>query len=94
MVLPDAAFSGVEAGVTVKFLLKYAKFLVGQLTEEELFGKSGVAGVLASVLDSGHTAVELVARNAKCGAEPDSIEPPFRLVHHHHNVVCRLVIHH
>ena len=94
LVLADAALLHVEAGEAEYLLLEAAELPVGNLAHEQLLGVTGVPGVLRAVLDGGHARVELLAGDANRAAELGRVEPPARLVHHHHDVVGRLVVDH
>ena len=61
VVLADGAQAGAEAGELVELFGEPRAVLYRQLAEEHLIGVVGVAGVAASVLDVGHTLVELLA---------------------------------
>ena len=93
LVLADGASLDVEARETEHFLLEYGEVLVRQLTHKDLLRKSRIAGILVAVLDVFHPAVELLTADVQRLAEVQRVQMVFRLVHHHHDVVGRLVIH-
>ena len=93
-VLAHAALLHIEAWETEHLLLEDAEVLVGELTHEDLLGKARIAWVAVTVLDGGHATVELLARDAERLTELEGVETVLDLVHHHHDVVGGLVIHH
>ena len=92
LVLPDASFLDVESGKAEELLLENAEILVGELAHEQLLCEPGVARILVAVLDVVHPLDEKLLGNAQGVAEIHGVETPLFLVHHHHNVVGRLVV--
>ena len=84
----------IEAGEAEHLLLKDAEVLVAELTEEELLGESRVAGIAVTVLDGLHPAVELFLRDVQGIAELHRVQTILGLVHHHHNIIGRLIVDH
>ena len=91
-VLADRATLDIKAWETEHLLLKYGEVLVAELAHEHLLRKARIARILVAILDGSHTTVEFFTRNIHHIAEIGSIQVVLGLVHHHHNVVGRLII--
>ena len=92
LVLPDASFLHIEARKAKHLLTKHTEILVVYLCHEELLRKAGVSRILSRVLDIVHALDKIVFGDAQSLAEVKRVKVPFLLVHHHHDVVGRLVI--
>ena len=93
LILPHGSLLGIEAWETEHLLLEDTEVLIGELAHEELLGIARIAGILITVFHRSHTHVELLLGNTQGLAELHRIKTVTRLIHHHHNVVRRLVIH-
>ena len=92
-VLTDSTLLHVEAGEAEHLLLEHAEILIGQLTHEQLLRITRIARIAVAVLHRGHTTVELVTGDAEGMTELQRVKTVAHLVHHHHQVVRRLVEH-
>ena len=93
LILSDGTALDVETGEAEHLLLEDGEVLVRQLTHEYLLCESRIAGVLVAILDGFHPAVELIASDVQGLTEVERIEVVFGFIHHHHDVVSRLIVH-
>jgi len=89
LILPDTAALYVKTGETVYLLLKKTEILIGQLVHEQLLGKRRIARRALYLL---HTLDKIFAGYAQSLAQRGSIGLATRLTHHHHDIVCRLIV--
>lgn len=93
LILAYAALLHVEAREAENLLMKVAELLRRKLTHEHLLREARVAWVLRVVFDVVHALYEILFRDAQSAAELKRVDASLRLVHHHHDVVRRLVVH-
>ena len=93
LILAHAALLNIEARETEHLLLKDTEILIRELAHEYLLGETRIARITVAVLDSCHATVEFLTGNAKCLAELKGIEATLDFIHHHHDIISRLVIH-
>ena len=94
LILPDAPALDIETGKTENLLLKNAELLVRQLAHKKLLREARIAGILVIVLDVIHPPDEKLLGDTERIAKLRGVKPPLFLIHHHHDIVSRLVIHH
>ena len=93
-ILSHTSLLHIEARETEHLLLEHAEVLVGELRHEELLGVSRITRVLVAILDVVHSLDKPLLGDAQRVAEVHRIEASALLVHHHHDVVGRLVVYH
>ena len=93
LILSDGTTLDVETGETEHLLLEDGEVLVRQLTHEYLLCETRIAGVLVAVLNGFHPTVKLLATDVQRLTEVERVEVVFGFVHHHHDVVGRLIVH-
>ena len=94
LILSNASLLNIEAWKAIHLLLKHTELFVAQLTHEELLRKTRITGVFVSILNLDHARFKKVFGNAQGFTKLEGINPVFLLIHHHHDVVSRLVVHH
>ena len=94
LILSNASLLNIEPRKAIHLLLKHAELFVAQLTHEELLRKTRITGVFVSILNLGHARFKKVFGNAQGFTKLEGVNPVFLLIHHHHDVVSRLVVHH
>ena len=92
LVLADAALLHIETGEAEHLLPEHTELLVRELRQEQLLSEPRVAGVLAAVLDIVHTTDEELLGDTQRLAELEGIDVTLLFVHHHHDVIGRLVV--
>ena len=92
LILTDTSTLDVEARETEHLLLKYGVVAVRQLTHKHLLRETTIARILIAILDFCHTMVELLTGDIQGSTELQGIQMVLCLVHHYHDIVCRLVI--
>ena len=92
LILAYAALLHIETGESEHLLLKVAELLIAELAHKELLRESRVAGILGIVLYVVHALDEVFLGDAERLAEFGSVDTALCLVHHHHDVVGRLVV--
>ena len=93
LILAHAALLDIEARETEHLLLKDTEVLIRELAHENLLGETRITRITVTILDSSHATVEFLTGNAKCLAELKGIEATLDFIHHHHDIISRLVIH-
>ena len=93
LILAYAALLDIETREAEYLLLKVTELLRRKLTHEHLLREARVAWVLRVVLDVVHALYEILFRDAQSAAELKRVDASLRLVHHHHDIVRRLVVH-
>ena len=94
LILAHRSLLGIETREAEHLLLEDTEVLIGELTHEELLRVARIARVLITILHRGHTGIKLFLGDAQGLTELHRIETVTRLVHHHHDIVRRLIEHH
>ena len=93
LVLPNGAFLDVETREAEHLLTKDAEVLVINLRHEQLLCETRIARVLSRVLDIVHALDEIFFCDAKRLTEVKRVKMATLLVHDHHDIVGRLIVH-
>ena len=93
LILTDATTLDIKTGEPEHLLLEDTEILVAQLRQEQLLRKARITRIFRFILDGGHPAVELFTRDIQGFTQIKGIQMILRLIHHHHDVVGRLVKH-
>ena len=93
LILTDTTPLDIETGEAEHLLLEDTEILVTELRQEQLLGKTRIARILRTVLDGCHPAVELFPCDIQGITQIKGIQVILRLIHHHHDVISRLIEH-
>ena len=92
-IFSDGTFLDIETGESEHLLLEHTEIPVAQLPHKKLLSIARIARVLRAVLDIVHSLDKKLFRNTQRITEIHRIKPAALLVHDHHQIVRRLIIH-
>ena len=94
LILAHRSFLGIETRKAEHLLLENAIVLIGELTHKELLRIARITRVLIAVFHRCHTHIELFLGDTQGLTELHRVKSVACLVHHHHDVIRRLIKHH